>query len=78
MHEVYQRLAQKALVAADKTREIVETPITRTQWLNIFAETLIELTVLQTLEQQKVFRESGITTSKDLEANTKLYFSLTP
>jgi hypothetical protein len=76
MNELYQTLAQQAKEAADKNRELVETPSTRVQWLNTFAETLIELTVLKTLEQQKILKEGGITTFRDLEANTKLYFNL--
>jgi hypothetical protein len=76
MNELYQTLAQQAKETADKNRELVETPSTRVQWLNTFAETLIELTVLKTLEQQKILKEGGITTFMDLEANTKLYFSL--
>ena len=76
MNQVCQTLAQQAKEAADKNRELVETPSTRVQWLNTFAEELIELTVLKTLEHQKIFRDVGMVDSINLEVNTKQYFGL--
>jgi hypothetical protein len=74
--ELCKRLAEKARATADKTRELVETPINSINWYKIYSETLIELTVLEVLQQQKIFREDLGVAPWQMESATKKHFEL--